>query len=60
LSKWGKLAEQWVANFRFAKERTLRQEWELDIDNLFNTGTLYWPGFPAPGRSYRVQYRVRF
>jgi tetratricopeptide (TPR) repeat protein len=60
LSKWGKLPEQWVANFRLAKEPSLRQEWELDIDNLFNTGTIYWPGFPAPGRSYRVQYRVRF
>ena len=32
----------------------------VHVDNVFNTGTIYWPGFPAPGRSYRVQYRVRF
>ena len=22
--------------------------------------TIYWPGFPAPGRAYRLQYYFRF
>jgi hypothetical protein len=30
------------------------------INNLLNTGTFYWPGFPAPGREYRLQYYFRF
>jgi outer membrane receptor protein involved in Fe transport len=32
----------------------------LRINNLFNTSTIYWPDFPAPGRTYEVQYRLRF
>lgn len=53
-------ASKLVVNFRFAKERTVRGEWVVAINNLFNTATLSWPGFPRPGRTVHVQYRWRF
>jgi tetratricopeptide (TPR) repeat protein len=49
-----------LVNLRFAKERTVRREWVLRVNNLFNAETLYWPGYPAPGRSVELEYRVRF
>jgi outer membrane receptor protein involved in Fe transport len=49
-----------VLNLRLSKEPTVRREWVLFIDNVLNTRTLYWPGFPAPGRTYSLQYLTRF
>jgi tetratricopeptide (TPR) repeat protein len=49
-----------VVNLRFGREPSVRREWTVRIDNLFNTRTLYWPDFPAPGRTVELQYRVRF
>jgi outer membrane receptor protein involved in Fe transport len=51
---------RFLLNLRFGREPTVRREWVFQINNLLNTGTLYWPGFPAPGRTYLVQYHVRF
>jgi tetratricopeptide (TPR) repeat protein len=47
-------------NLRVAKERTVRGEWVVRINNLFNTSVLFAPGFPAVGRTYQVTYRYRF
>jgi tetratricopeptide (TPR) repeat protein len=60
LTRWQRLPSTTVVNFRWAKERTVRGEWALGVNNLFNAGTIYWPGFPAPGRVYRLQYAFRF
>lgn len=49
-----------VVNLRFGREPSVRREWTVRLDNVFNTRTLYWPEFPAPGRTVEVQYRVRF
>jgi hypothetical protein len=49
-----------LVNLRLGQERTVRREWVVRINNLFNTSTIYWPGFPAPGRTYEVEYRIRF
>jgi hypothetical protein len=49
-----------VLNLRLGRERTVRREWVFRIDNLLDTDTLYWPGFPAPGRTYQFLYHVRF
>jgi tetratricopeptide (TPR) repeat protein len=49
-----------VVNLRWAKERTVRREWVFRINNLFDTETIHWPGFPAPGRSYQLEYHIRF
>jgi outer membrane receptor protein involved in Fe transport len=47
-------------NLRLARERSVHREWVLRVNNLFNTETIYWPEFPAPGRTVELQYRVRF
>jgi tetratricopeptide (TPR) repeat protein len=51
---------KWVLDFRLAKEPSVRQEWVFRVNNLLNTRTVYWPGFPRPGRTYRLEYRWRF
>jgi tetratricopeptide (TPR) repeat protein len=51
---------KWVLDLRLAKEPSVRQEWVFRINNLLNTGTVYWPGFPRPGRTFQLQYRWRF
>jgi tetratricopeptide (TPR) repeat protein len=51
---------KWVLDLRLAREPSVRQEWVFRINNLLNTGTIYWPGFPRPGRTFLVQYRRRF
>jgi hypothetical protein len=47
-------------NLRLGREPSPRREWSLTINNLFNVPTIYWPGFPAPGRTIRLQYHQRF
>jgi len=49
-----------LLNLRVGREPSVRHEWTLSISNLLNAGTDYWPGFPAPGRAFRLQYGVRF
>jgi tetratricopeptide (TPR) repeat protein len=49
-----------LLNLRFGREPSVRREWVFHISNLLNTGTLYWSGFPAPGRTYLLQYFFRF
>jgi outer membrane receptor protein involved in Fe transport len=49
-----------VVDLQLAKERTVRREWLFRINNVFNTTTIYWPGFPRPGRTYQLQYFIRF
>jgi outer membrane receptor protein involved in Fe transport len=51
---------RWRVDLRLARERTVRREWVLNVSNLFNTGGVYWAGFPRPGRALRLEYRIRF
>jgi outer membrane receptor protein involved in Fe transport len=55
-----RVSPRFLVNLRLGQERSVRGEWVLRVNNLFNTGTIYWPGFPAPGRTYELQYRARF
>jgi hypothetical protein len=57
---WERLPSRLLVNLRVGRERSVYREWTFTVGNLFNTGTIYWPGFPAPGRTYRLQYSVRF
>lgn len=51
---------RFVVNLRLGREPTVHREWVLQINNAFNTKTIYWPGYPAPGRTFGLAYRVRF
>ena len=53
-------ARRGEVNLRFGQERTVRREWVFSIGNLFNAPTIYWLDFPAVGRTYRLDYAIRF
>jgi Tfp pilus assembly protein PilF len=49
-----------VVNLRFGREPSVRREWVVSVNNVFDTDLIFWNGFPAPGRTFRVEYFIRF
>lgn len=49
-----------LINLRVGQERSVRQEWILRVDNLFNRAYTLWPGVPGRGRTFSGELRWRF
>jgi tetratricopeptide (TPR) repeat protein len=60
LDQWQSFPGRVTLNLRFGREPSVDREWVFTINDLFNTGTIFWPGFPTVGRLYRLQYNIRF